>query len=281
MMSKRRRYFELLGLPFNASKEEIRKQFRNLAKQYHPDRNKSENATELFQLIKEAYDYLMEETPSIANLDFESTPSEEVKRMERIRKAKERIKAKREADEKIKVANYQKLTSGFQWKIFSVISYMALFSAFVLLIEPILPSHFEKQVVTAYSHEYNGFKHNEVFLIKTTNKLSLFCEQTLHEKLFLNDTIFIQRSFIFHNPTLVFHRSKLGITSHSVDFSVINLFPFVSILFAIPYFVKRRRALTSSYIFRYKFSFYVVESLFLYFLFSQDRWIHLLFIGFL
>ena len=60
-MSKRRRYFELLGLPFNASKEEIRKQFRNLAKQYHPDRNKSENATELFQLIKEAYDYLMEE----------------------------------------------------------------------------------------------------------------------------------------------------------------------------------------------------------------------------
>ncbi len=280
-MNNRLRYLEILNLPSNATKDEIRKQFRKFAKEYHPDRNSSENATELFQLIKEAYDYLIDENTSIKSLNFNATPSEEAKRMERIRKAKERIKAKRESEERVRKVTYQRLTSGFQWKIFSVLSYLSLFTAIILLIEPYLPNHLEKQIVKAYSNQYNGFKQDEVFLIKTTKDLSLFCSQTLHEKLFLNDTIFIQRSFIFHNPTKIFHRSKLGITSHSIDFSVINLFPLISILFAIPFFVKRRRKLNSNYIFTYKFSYYILESLFLYFLFSQDRWFHLLFLGFL
>ena len=95
-MSKKNRCLELLNLPHNATKEDIRKQFRTLAKKFHPDKNKAENATELFQLIKEAYDYLIEDQSETNFVHLENNPSEEQKRMERIRKAKERLRIKRQ-----------------------------------------------------------------------------------------------------------------------------------------------------------------------------------------
>jgi len=48
-------YYKIFELPKNASKEEIKKRYRELAKKYHPDINKDENATILMQELLEAY----------------------------------------------------------------------------------------------------------------------------------------------------------------------------------------------------------------------------------
>lgn len=48
-------YYKRLGLSKNASKEDIKKAFRQLALQYHPDRNKSPDAAQKFIEINEAY----------------------------------------------------------------------------------------------------------------------------------------------------------------------------------------------------------------------------------
>ncbi|WP_158735052.1 molecular chaperone DnaJ [Alteribacillus sp. YIM 98480] len=56
-MSKRD-YYEVLGLDENASVDEIKKAYRKLARKYHPDVNKEENAEEKFKEVKEAYDTL-------------------------------------------------------------------------------------------------------------------------------------------------------------------------------------------------------------------------------
>ncbi len=52
---------DILGVNYNASKDDIRKAYRSLAKKYHPDLNKSEDATEKFQEINMAHDFLNEE----------------------------------------------------------------------------------------------------------------------------------------------------------------------------------------------------------------------------
>jgi molecular chaperone DnaJ len=54
----KRDYYEILGVPRDASEEEIRKAFRRLALDYHPDRNKSPGAEERFKEINEAYQVL-------------------------------------------------------------------------------------------------------------------------------------------------------------------------------------------------------------------------------
>ena len=53
-----RDYYEILGIPRNASSEDIKAAFRKLARQYHPDVSKEPNAEERFKEINEAYGVL-------------------------------------------------------------------------------------------------------------------------------------------------------------------------------------------------------------------------------
>jgi len=57
-MPLKRDYYEVLGLPRNASDEEIKRAFRKLAFQYHPDHNKNPEAEDKFKEINEAYQVL-------------------------------------------------------------------------------------------------------------------------------------------------------------------------------------------------------------------------------
>lgn len=54
----KRDYYEVLGVGRNASEEEIRRAFRRLALQYHPDRNREPGAEDRFKEINEAYEVL-------------------------------------------------------------------------------------------------------------------------------------------------------------------------------------------------------------------------------
>ncbi|RME55401.1 molecular chaperone DnaJ [Candidatus Woesearchaeota archaeon] len=54
-------YYEILGVDKNASKEEIKKAYKRLAKKYHPDLNKETGSAEKFKEINEAYSVLSDD----------------------------------------------------------------------------------------------------------------------------------------------------------------------------------------------------------------------------
>lgn len=57
----KRDYYEVLGVARNADKDAIKKAFRRLAQQYHPDINKSADAEARFKEINEAYQVLSDD----------------------------------------------------------------------------------------------------------------------------------------------------------------------------------------------------------------------------
>lgn len=62
-------YYSILGISSNASEDEIKQAYRTLAKQFHPDVNKSPEAHEKFIEISEAYEFLIARISSGSNAD--------------------------------------------------------------------------------------------------------------------------------------------------------------------------------------------------------------------
>ncbi|WXG43646.1 MAG: molecular chaperone DnaJ [Promethearchaeati archaeon SRVP18_Atabeyarchaeia-1] len=60
-MSEKKDYYEVLSIPKDATKDQIKQAYRDLALKYHPDRNKSPGAEEKFKEISEAYAVLSDD----------------------------------------------------------------------------------------------------------------------------------------------------------------------------------------------------------------------------
>jgi hypothetical protein len=61
LVAAKKDYYDLLGLDRTATDRQIKKAFRKLALQYHPDKNKEKGAEDKFREIAEAYDVLSDE----------------------------------------------------------------------------------------------------------------------------------------------------------------------------------------------------------------------------
>src|SRR5262245_62035453 len=61
MVAQPRDYYEVLGVSKNASAEEVKRAYRNLARKFHPDVNTAADAADKFKEIQTAYDVLSDE----------------------------------------------------------------------------------------------------------------------------------------------------------------------------------------------------------------------------
>src|SRR5512136_944267 len=61
MADRKRDYYEVLGIPKGAGADDIKKAYRKLARQYHPDVNKSHDAEAKFKELNEAYEVLSDD----------------------------------------------------------------------------------------------------------------------------------------------------------------------------------------------------------------------------
>ena len=61
-MADKRDYYDVLGIEKNADANQIKRAYRKLAKKYHPDMNKADDAEAKFKEVQEAYEILSDES---------------------------------------------------------------------------------------------------------------------------------------------------------------------------------------------------------------------------
>ncbi len=277
-MHKRRIYLEILGVQKNASHDDIKARYRILAKKFHPDRNKEANASEKFLLIKEAYDYLSSNKEP-ALLYFEE-PNEEALRMERIRKAKEKLRDYYDKEEKKLRDRYEKLIKSWWFKLYVIIAKVALVVSIIFFIDCFLPRSVHYEKVVAISNPYNGILRGQVFLIQTNQSNMIFTDYTLKERILENVDILVQTTPIFHSVTQIIHTDKINHRFFYVDFSMFNYFPLVTLILLIPFFIVRKKHCSYGFIFLINISYSILIPFILFFLLSESRWIHILTFGY-
>ena len=140
-------YYKTLGLSSSATNAEIKVAYRRMAKKYHPDKNKSKQASQLFIEVNEAYAHLTNENSTFQIKSTEKNPprkrskySEEElkKRMEWARKYAHYKKIK---EERVIELEYYKINNSFRKKIITLINWVSICFAFLIFLDfKILPT---------------------------------------------------------------------------------------------------------------------------------------------
>lgn len=95
-------YYRILELPVDAELGEIKKQYRKLAKKYHPDMNPDDKmAEEKFKKLKEAYEILINESKRAA-YDMEWKKKRDTERAARKKESRENPKSEKQKNTKKK-----------------------------------------------------------------------------------------------------------------------------------------------------------------------------------
>lgn len=274
-------YYKLLGLPPSATQEEVKKKYRRLALKFHPDKNPGNEVQ--FIAITEAYEILIgrRNAPSIKQTIYSEQATKPSKE-ERVKQAQQRYK-EQIYNEYIENEKYFKnLTSGWKWKVIQFNAILGLVISLSLLVEQFIPTHFDENRISKYSKEiYSGLSRDRVSLIELEDEQKFFVTNLSATLYKYYPDVLIESSWVFHNPLRIHSYKGFSYKSYEIEFSIGSTYYIWAIIFLIPFatlFYKRR---TITFTLMHQISLYGISFLLLYFLLTNDRWAHLLSVGFL
>ncbi len=280
-----KKYYDILGLPMGASTVEIRKSYRKLAMRYHPDKNPSPQAAVQFIAITHAYEILMgkKDAPAAQISNGRQAVKVHVKKQEeRIKDAKKRYFEQQQKEKEAEERFYKSLFIGRKWKFIKLNSILGTILALLIITDFFLPHHFEKDRITHISVNNNfGSKGEFISLVKTQKNNEYWVKDTDGGKYEYYPEILIEKTWIFHGSSRLISHQKIKYGYYSLHYTFYSISYFLIFIFFLPLFTRIYKRPTVIFTVCYYFSLYLSGILIVLFLISNDRWAHLLTLGFL
>lgn len=289
-----KKYYDILKIKPGADNQAIKKAYRKLAVQYHPDKNDSPKAIDEFLKITDAYEILtgQKTAPKAKQYSYndfaqhsgQTTTSRSNKvAKERAKEAKQRYEYQKQKEKEEEDIYYAKIAEGHLWRRFKIVMLVCTILSTIFTLDFILPSNFKNQTVTHanLSSTFRGMTLNKVFPAVIENDESVWLKTTFYGSILRNPEIRVERSRIFHDIKKVYVKRDTNWRGNKVDFSVTGTFPLVPLFLLVPlvtYFIKGR---TLTYSFLFNFSLYFFGAVAIVLLLSNQRWAHVLTLGFL
>jgi len=236
-------YYKTLGLSSSASKAEIKVAYRKLAKKYHPDKNKSNQASQLFIEVNEAYAYLTNEGSSYRiNYPEKTTNSNKSKSSEdELRKrmdwARKYAQYKKVKEERMMELEYYKIHNSSRKKIINLINWVSISFAFLILVDfKILPtSSINVDLITKYVDVGSD---KLVFKFKDVDDNNFNFGVSLEDVRFLNNAKIkdysTEKSILFRQNTHMLLNIDNEIISIENNFCVYKVFYFYFTILLLP-----------------------------------------------
>ena len=236
-------YYKTLGLSSSASKAEIKVAYRKLAKKYHPDKNKSKQASQLFIEVNEAYAYLTNEGSSYRiNYPEKTTNSNKSKSSEdELRKrmdwARKYAQYKKVKEERMMELEYYKIHNSRRKKIINLINWVSISFAFLILVDfKILPtSSIHVDLITKYVDVGSD---KLVFKFKDVDDNNFNFGVSLEDVRFLNNAKIkdysTEKSMLFRQNTHMLLNIDNEIISIENNFCVYKVFYFYFTILLLP-----------------------------------------------
>jgi len=170
-------YLEALGLGPGVSEADIKRAYRRLAKQYHPDINQDPDAQRRFVEITEAYNFLLEvgAKPHHENVNYNYDPlAQEYAERRKKARAYAREKRRQEAEDRWKALH----------TLYSYTDYLVglmLLLNVLMLVDYLLPGNSQVEKVTKLSYSYESpdqqgqnliYRHGTIFFEEHSIRVS-------------------------------------------------------------------------------------------------------------
>ena len=236
-------YYKTLGLSSSASKAEIKVAYRKLAKKYHPDKNKSKQASQLFIEVNEAYAYLTNEGSSYRiNYPEKTTNSNKSKSSEdELRKrmdwARKYAQYKKVKEERMMELEYYKIHNSSRKKIINLINWVSISFAFLILVDfKILPTNsIHVDLITKYVDVGSD---KLVFKFKDVDDNNFNFGVSIEDVRFLNNAKIkdysTEKSILFRQNTHMLLNIDNEIISIENNFCVYKVFYFYFTILLLP-----------------------------------------------
>lgn len=276
-----KKYFQLLGLPENASQQDIRKNYRKLAMRLHPDRNPSPVAQEDFLKLTEAYEILIgkKSAPKTSRSVSKST---EKTAQERVNEARKRYAQQVEKERLANERYFLSLFKGTKWKVIQLFSVVGIVLSFAILVDTFAPRHLLPDKITEYAiKNANGESLIHQLYVKTEKNHGYWLENTESRIYSESFPIEIEASWLFHEPIYLISNQKIFYKKYPIIYNFYSVYWLLMIIFLLPLFIRVFKRQQIWYTMAYQFSLYFSSSIMVLFLFLDDHWAHLLSLGFL
>lgn len=291
-----RRYYRVLGLPDGADQDSIRKAYRKQAMRFHPDRNPSKSAEKQFIVITEAYEILTGKRPAPAprrtattsqnpNVSKKAAERRATKARksdeERVKEAQERYREQQLREKLEDEAYFRKLTTGVKWKTVKVCAVVGIILSILFIADRFLPHHYETDRVTHYSLNQAFSSNGSPLSIVKTKKDNYYWVSRMTYTLYGRaPSISVESSWIFHEPIRLISHGKVENTYFNVHYTFYSNFFLILAIMLTPTFTIFYKRRTPTFTILYHTSYFGIGALILYFVFTHDRWAHLLTLGF-
>lgn len=279
-----KKHFDNLGLPQSASQAEVKRAYRKLAMKLHPDKNPDPRAPGLFAELLESYDYLMDylDPKRPIALKKSSDVRKEKTKEERIKDAQKRYHEQKLKEQRATDRYFNKLTKGTRWKIYKAGSTVCAVLFVLLTIDLLLPKFNEKDQFSGWSNkDSGGLMIDFVHPVYLENSGKFYIEKGLYSDVKYHPTTYVRRTRILHIPLEIIHPVEDEIKTYELDLCFSALLPFSLFFFAIPAALWFYRKQTPNFSFIYLFSLYIIFPITIWFLISDNRWLHLITLGLL